>query len=66
METLIWFHPRVEQKDKLIVKENIQVLPTKFQDISEFNLDKNKKYKLALVYHQTNNQTHTTTTRNNI
>ena len=56
METLIWFHPRVEQKDKLIVKENIQVLPTKFQDISEFNLDKNKKYKLALVYHQTNNQ----------
>ena len=52
-ETLIWFHKDVKQSDKLILKDDITVIPSEFTNIEELNLDKNKKYKLALVYHQT-------------
>tara|TARA_B100000927_G_scaffold148296_1_gene119639 strand:- start:1020 stop:5546 length:4527 start_codon:yes stop_codon:yes gene_type:complete len=56
METLLWVHSLVKQKNFLVLKDHVKLLPTTFDTINDFNLDKNKKYKLGLVYHQTKNQ----------
>ena len=56
METLLWVHSLVKQKKFLVLKDHVKLLPTTFDTINDFNLDKNKKYKLGLVYHQTKNQ----------
>tara|TARA_Y100000389_G_C17470284_1_gene529862 strand:- start:71 stop:8071 length:8001 start_codon:yes stop_codon:yes gene_type:complete len=55
MTTLIWFHENVEQRNNLILQDNITELPTHFFKIEDFNLDKDTEYNLALMYH--NNDT---------
>jgi len=53
MEKLIWISNFVEQKNKLVVNDNITVLPSIFSSFDQIPLDASKTYQLALVYHQT-------------
>ena len=50
-ETLIWIGDDVVQKNKLIIQQNVTVLPTTFESIDNITLDPNKEYNLGLVYH---------------